>query len=331
MTYSNLSLESRIEPWITISCDYLLQELQSKDILVIPVTLLYNSSFDDKLANAVSGMPIIVLDMLEYGWSVSWKNEHILGVNDNVICVPKGATPSRTYLSKLSEWLSTQNIICYFKREYSRFIDSIPTKFPIYPIELIPAKLPKCSLKQEQWLNRKGKVFYTYGYSHEDRKALHAGLQPLLPNNTVNCIEHAKISINKNLPFSILQEIPSFARYPYSDLLTVQSNCRVSPAPPGAGVKCFRNIESSYLSVPAVPDLGFKWTYPWTPNNSILLPTDEEGRIDIIQACSRINYFCDQDPVSTLEIAYKAVDNCNAYNIIEYNQNYLIPTVRKYI
>lgn len=326
MIYTNLS-QSPIEAWILASFDYYIDSLQNKDVVVLPITFRDDAIFDLEQAKSLSGKPIIVLDMMEYGHAVSWKNEHVLGINDKI---NRGIVPNREYYTALSEWLSKQRIVCYFKREFSQQIQQMNLPFPIEPIELLAIQVPKASLKAEQWHSRVGKLFHLYGFSHIDRKRMHGALQVALSNNTVNSLEHAEHCVGQRMSFSLLQEVPHYIRYAYQRVLNVNANCVLSLALPGAGVKCFRNIESSYLSIPVISDLKMRWAYPWNESNSIILPVDSDGFLLIDKSVEIIKQKLEQKDI-LLDVAFKAVDNCNFYNKLDYNNNYLIPTTRKYI
>lgn len=325
MIVTNLTKDTSIEQWITLSYQQVYEQLSNTNLVILPLTFLDNAEFDSDKAIEYSGKPIVILDLMEYGHSRSWKTEHVFGTTWDLV----RPVPNPEYYQKLGEWIAQQNIVCYFKRELSKNIQDMNiTKHPIEPIELLAPEVPSSHINREQFLKRNGRVFHLYGYSHIDRKRLHAWLQ-IARSNVVNSLEHAEEFIKKELEFTLLQEIPHQLRYPYSRTLEVQANCLLSVALPGAGVKCFRNIESSYMSVPIVADNKMKWTYPWDESNSVLLPIDSDGFI-LQQESVDIIATALLDKEVLLNKAYKATDNCNLYSRINYCNN-LVKTIRKYL
>lgn len=230
--------------------------------------------FNEQAARQHDGRPLVIFDMLEYG-PRSYDNRHILGLNSALYV---GAE-----YEKLDHWICHQNVAAYFKRELAGAITEAP--FPLYPIDLL-ANITAQPLTKDQYMGRLGGVMHVYGYSHQDRKKLHADLQVTLIT-TVNAMDAAEMAVAKRIPFHYLEQREHWSRYPMDRVAAIQGQCLLSCALAGNGVKTFRDCESMTNSVPVVADLGMRRAIPFTDENAVLLPT-AGGRILIDEAVAVI-------------------------------------------
>lgn len=228
--------------------------------------------FNEQLARQHDGKPLVIFDMLEYGVE-SYKNTHLLGVN------------SAHYLNgeyaKLDEWIQLQKVAAYFKREYVDFPLHCFCEMPLHPIDLL-ANIQAQPIRKDQFMSRVGGVMHVYGYSHQDRKNLHAALQVAFAT-TLNALDAAEIAASRRIPFHYLEQREHFTRHQMDRVQTIQGHCLLSCALAGNGVKTFRDCESITNSVPVVADLGMRRAIPFTDENAVLLPT-RDGRILIDEA-----------------------------------------------
>jgi hypothetical protein len=225
--------------------------------------------FDQGTANQLSGKPLVIFDLEEYGHS-SWKNQFITGVSQD----------NNDERKKLADWIRKQRVVVYFKRELSSLIAQTTYNFPLHPIDLISVNCSnKFNFTKDQFMKRLGGVFHLYGYSHMDRKHLHAKLQ-VKYGNVANSMQIANNMITDGIKCHLLEQIFHKYRRPLDQVLNTQAKFKLSIALPGNGAKTFRHSESCVGSVPVVSDLGMKFAVEWTENNAVLLPTID-GSIDI--------------------------------------------------
>lgn len=237
--------------------------------------------FDHAQARSLAGQPIVVIDMLEYG-PKSYANTHLLGVNSPEVIGEQYAP--------LDEWLRGQGTVAYFKREMNSF--HLSYNVPVHPIDLL-AHVPPQSLTKDQFMARVGQVFFNYGYSHEDRKRLHAAMQTHF-GPVVNALDAAEMAAARRIPFHYAEQRPHWCRYPMDRLIALQGQCLISCVLAGNGNKTFRDAEAIANAVPAVPDTGIIRAIPFTDENSIRLPfscgtLDIEPSISILKAALQMH------------------------------------------
>lgn len=237
----------------------------------VAVMIAPDARYKFNLDGVPSGWPVVVFDYSEYGVEESWKNEQIFGLQWQL---PAISSHEEYFL--LDNWLAGQKVIAYFKRELT---PTIKAPCPVYPIDLLSDQHVSFTPTLAQWMNRLGGVFHLYGYSHPDRKRLHAALQEKW-ECTINHLGAMSACFTHQQPFHMLEQVDYRNRYPMSYVLASQSGCQLSVALPGYGVKTFRHSESAQNCVPVIADLGVTFAVPWTNENAVLLPT-ENGRLKI--------------------------------------------------
>lgn len=207
-------------------------------------------------------LPIIIFDFREYGWNTSHKNCDLAGFQREEQPMYHGDE-----WENLDGWLKGQNIVAYFKREFSPEVGQLTPPFPVYPIDLISGRngFQFTPSTKDEFLSRPYQVLHWWGHSHEDRVWLNSALLDTPEVRSIcKCVNHLE-------------------RMALAKVLELQSTCQTSVSLGGCGVKCFRMSESCVNSVPIIADLGMRWSVPWTQENAVLLPT-VDGRIDPQQA-----------------------------------------------
>lgn len=321
---TSLSRTTKVDGWLA----HIYQRLLPGDYTALFFTFRDDADFDEVEANKLQGKPLIVFDFGEYGYSESWKNSHLLGVQGNFARV----VPNPSYYTKLDTWVFGQavagNLVAYFKRELTADRALGYFAFPIYPIELLSPNTPEATINKDQFMKRYGGIFHLYGNSHIDRKMLHASLQMHF-DTTVNSIGMMGGCIERQAPFHLLEQVEWWNRYPLETVLAAQQRCQISIALPGYGVKCFRNSEACFGAVPAIADYGFKWAVPWTEENSILLKIDaRSGRLNLNRAVSQLNEAL-QDKEALFLKAQAATEACNMYRPDYYMEHFVNNHIRE--
>ncbi len=241
--------------------------------------------FDEALAESLAGKKLVVLDMRELGWHLAHDDVAVAGVCS--LPPQMGLYPEKEEYDKLDQWVIAQNPIAYFKREFSATLQKRHMPFPVYPIDLLSfTAVPLPPTRREDFLKRKGGIFFNYGNSHPDRLLLHGALQSVR-NSASNSLGVAQQVLAKGYETDLLEQVHFSVRYPLAMVLDVQGMFKVSVALGGNGAKTFRHSEACIGAVPVVADIGMKYAVEFNDENAIMLPT-VNGRIDPQQACTII-------------------------------------------
>ena len=96
-----------------------------------------------------------------------------------------------------------------------------------------------------------------------------------------------------------------------NDILHAQSMSKISVSLNGCGVKCFRHSESPVNSLMALQDNVLEWTYPWTEENSILLPPKRHSSSNILpgQLNSDLTEWENLDTVLSIRMLIRLLNN----------------------
>lgn len=282
MIITNLNKTSGIEGWL----NPVTSRLTDGDYVALFFNYQEGYKFDERKAAELSGKKFVIFDYAEYGTPHSWQNTHLLSVT---IQNHRPVSEVAEYL-KLDEYLKQQNIVLYFKREFSKELQDrldIKSPFPVEPIEIFFDNLPPIEpISKEEYMGRHGLIFHLFGNSHPDRK--------LLAGEMMNRFERICTSIpkmvdlvNASLPFHLVEQIEHLSRYDIHNALHWQSKCLMSVNFPGFGVKAFRLREAYHNAVPIMPDIGMKYAIQPSDENAVMLPT-ENGFIKIEESMEKL-------------------------------------------
>lgn len=319
MILTSLSSTTQPDGWLAPITERLLPG----DYTALVFTFRDDAVFDAEAASRLDGKPVVVLDFAEYGYS-SWEHTHMLGDNS----VFERSVPNPGYYQWLSEWVSRQNVVCYFKRELTqalRYENRFMHKFPIYPIELLSSKVPYAlPPTKDEWMSRQGGVFHLYGHSHPWRKRLHAAMQEGF-SHVVNSLRAACCVPFEIGQYHLAEQANYWDRYPLSDVLLVQSKFALSVALPGYGMKCFRHMESCFACVPVIREKPLEWSIPWTSENSVQIDTVGGPLVcaELMQAL--------RDHESLYPKAVAAHETCMRYRPVGYIEHIINPLIRKHL
>lgn len=309
----NLCFQYIVEKLVDLPCVYLI------------FTFEENFQFNYNLANSLNGKPIIIFDFSEESWQTSWNNELVLGANPDF-----GVRKNQNEYYKLHEWLLKQNIVGYFKREFSikiqNNIENYNLKFPIFPIEAPIYDISTTMISKKQWFERKGQVLHIYGNTHADRRLMHFELQKQ-SHYVVNNLSMVNKLLEHDVDFHCIEEVPSEIRYQLNEIFAIQNNFLLSCALPGLGVKCWRNIESCVNTVPIYADLGTKWSVPFDESNSVVIPS-RDGRINFPESIEIINNAL-KDKENLYKKSIVAYETCKQYQLTNYMSKFINSKIKK--
>ena len=256
--------------------------LDSADVIFLFVTNLgKNYTFDADVAKKIANAkkPVVCFDYTEYGGhdEVHLDQYNLMGFRieyDGVI--------SGDY-KLLHEWLSeNQSLIkCYFKRELSVRSDLTQVPFKVYPLEFVSEfyAMDGEPDTDENYYARPCLMNFVWGCSNLSRPRLSGEL--MKHYNEFSCefvTTYGQIKKTLETPgcrFMILMYVPEYERIPSEEYYRIIKKSWMVIDTYGAGLKCFRNIESTKntLSVKQDPS-KLVWTYPWIDgHNCIVLPT----------------------------------------------------------
>lgn len=285
MIVTSLNLNGGVEGWL----QPLIQRIPSlpDDVAILAINYTQGFVFDRQAAQSIQGKRICILDFAEYGVDYSWNNSHLFSVTINA---HRQVAEVAEYLA-LDEFLKQNQILCYFKREYSqniqRLIDDGEVYFPVYPIEIFFDNLPPIPhLNRDEYLSRLGGVFHLFGNSHPDRKSLAGEMMKRWERICTSLGKMVDLE-NARLPYHLVEQVEHLSRYEIGNVLHWQGKCLASMCCAGFGVKSFRMRESCFNSVPIIPNYGIKYSISWSDENAIILPT-ENGRIKLDESLAKL-------------------------------------------
>lgn len=282
-------------------------QMLSKINSAIPIVLISRShdfTFNEKLSSLGK---YVLADFSEYGWDVDLTKygTHIWGQNTMLY---DSQFPGDEY-RRFDEWVAKNPPLLTFKRELLK----VDQKENILPIEY-PCwnDIPEIQSK-EQFNQRPIGCFYFWGRSHEDRLRVHGEIWANASKygysvcDNVFFINH--FLANEGGAKWVSLWMPHYSRIDIKEILAVNGYSKTSLALPGAGVKTFRNCESSINSAMVMWADHLAWTFPWDKTNSIQCRKGNEVKT-IHNAIQDENLY---------DIYVNGVENCRKYQI----QNYI--------
>lgn len=315
--------------------------LQDCDIVCIFVTYLGERYvFDLELATQIAKLnkPIVIFDYSEYGGHVI---DHLPQYNMYGYILETDGLRSGDY-GLLHNFLCDHQsqIKCYFKRELSALNDLHKVPFRVKPIEFIGDVYHTDDTPStiEEYFNRPCVFNFIWGYSNVSRPLF----QGMMMYRFQELHAHLALSFRQvqeylNNPvgkFIILVNHAWYERVNISELMRVQRNSYATVDLYGAGLKCFRNVESTAncLSIKQDPT-KMVFTYPWIDgHNCITLPTLENS--NILDAEKSINKILDvwkNNRISFYNMYLKSIDTNNLYRPKNYVPNHIIKNIMEVI
>lgn len=274
----------------------------------IPILLISRPSkfiFNDDILS-LAGKPYVIWDVVEMGWDAPMIDTHLFGVNTYKF---KDVFQGEEW-DKLEYFIQEHKPIRYFCRELLQKDASdyyVPLSYPCL-YEVAPTQ------SKEDFDNRLLQVAYTWGLSHEGRKAIHAniwaksGKYGYVVCDNIGFL-NAFIQEESNPKKWLTQNCPHYARYPMETINSVSGAAKISISPAGAGRVCFRHTEVSMNSVMMMWEDNIKWPFEWVDGYNCI-KVKEGGEVEkIVEALNNPNLF---------DIYYMGVKNCRRYQIDNY-------------
>ena len=241
-------------------------------------------------------IPIIIFDYSEYGQDGAWDRlfeYNIFGYNTEYynILNRKDSLLLHGFLER------NQHLIkCYFKRELNNNTDNSKIPFKVFPIEYISDNYIYNNLAQtsDEYFNRKIHYSFIGGSTNRSRIKLYGNILKNIDKfrcEVATSFKQCDKILEENSHFIFLNHVQWYERTEYKKLLEYQLNTRVVMDMYGCGLKCFRNVESTYNSLSAKQDpTVLKFTHPWIDKeNCIVLPNkpgtlliDEKLSVEIL-------------------------------------------------
>lgn len=232
----------------------LTRDLAHCDAVVVPVSWFPGYKFNHALTALQK--KIILVDFTEYGWAWEGQTENVLGRN-MVHNYGHLNTPDYAMLDK---WAADFPAILHFKRELLE-VDKTDTLIPISFLCTIPEEPVQT---KEQFDARPVEVFYSWGYSHPDRRRLHGEIFTKSDSKGIHIIDHWDQGDHFEGKHNwITIHAPHYARKPMNIIMDRQRCSKVTVSMPGAGNTCFRHSEAPVNSIMALQNDNLSWAYEW--------------------------------------------------------------------
>ena len=254
----------------------------------------------------------ILVEFSEMGWDWKFGDTHVWGSNTEKFPQFQGEE-----YKKFDEWVAQNPPLLTFARELLQK-DVSEKLIPVdYPCWYEPTAIDD----KRAFDGRPVSAFYFWGRSHEARLRLHGNMWIKASQRGFSVCDN----LNYFEKFVFEEEgrkivslwIPHYGRVDVREIIGRQMLSKISIAMPGAGIKTFRNCESSINSVMMKWKDNLAWSYPWDEANCLL--TEEGKEIDDIEAALN-------NP-NLYEIYKAGVANCQRYQINNYITNYIQPKI----
>lgn len=285
----------------------------------VPIVLMsktHNYKFNEAL---LSLDKYVLVDVSEYGWdwSLPKSGTHIWGKNTSEF--PQFA--DNEHYQRFDDFVAQKPPLLTFKRELLKR-DVTETMIPIdYPCWF---QVPPTDSK-EKYLGREITGMFFWGRSHEARLQLHAEIwrQASTRGYSVcdNLYYFEKFFMEEKGEKWVSLWIPHYGRVDITNILSINELSLTSIALPGAGVKTFRHVESSFNSSMVKYKDELAWAYPWVGGENCI--ECEEGK-EVAAVYDAI-----ENENQLYEIYRNGVENCSRYEVRRYVAEYILPKINQ--
>lgn len=322
-------------------CEYTTDHLDA-DFSILPIAWEPDYEYDE-LINNINFKNIIVLDFMEYGCGdiqhVNYNKTHLLyGIKFDEInnCLSRDPRFKELHIN-IMQYLQDK-IRLYFKRELSSKIDLSNLNTKVLPCDYTNIYDEYDPVSSNEFYNRGLDLLYIWGRSNQDRVKLHGSIFQQMDRFGHNMYTSEKqydielIDNKRTNAFLLLHR----EWYERCDFKKYQFNSKTVIDLYGAGMKCFRNIESSINCVPFKQDPSLqKHAYEWIDGyNCIFLPNLDNGsnQLDIAESCNIIEKYTRGDLHNKLyDIYLKSCEINHQYIADKYIKNYFLKHVNENI
>lgn len=310
---------------------------EEADFSILPIVWEPNYKYDEDL-NKIKFKNLIILDFLEYGcgtWSdpryknlysyFGFKHEPYDGFFERELEFYKLHLNIKQYLRDKTR--------VYFKREMmsSNTFDDFGIK--VLPVDFINTYGEYKIYTEEQFWKNKIDLLYIWGRSSQDRVRLHGTLFTQMDRFGHNMFSTEKqydeevLKNNRDRSFLLLHK----EWYERVDFMKYQNNTRAVLDLYGAGLKCFRTIESTINTLSFKQDMSIlKHAYPWIDKENCVMLANKENScvLDEHKSCDILHYYLRGNGQSELYKLY--LNSCETnlkYRNVNYINDYFLPNV----
>jgi hypothetical protein len=316
---------------------------EDADFSILPIVWEPDYIYDISI-NDIKFNNIIVLDFMEYGCGFL-QNEFynssyfLFGLKfDDISAYFARETQYSTLHLNMSNHLRSK-IRVHFKRELSsKLTDLCTLQIPVLPVDYMNSFDEYDIASVDAFYDRGLDTLYIWGRSNQDRVKFHASILYQMDR-----YGHNMYSSEKQYNMELLQNNRTSAFlllhaewYERCDYKKYQFNSRSVIDLYGAGMKCFRNIESTINCTSFKQDPSIlQHAYPWIDaENCIYLPNLNDGTniLDIDKSCDVLyEYTRGGSKHKLYDIYLKSCETNLKYKSNTYIYNYFLPNVEKYL
>jgi len=261
----------------------------------------------------------VLIDYSEYDWNwdLAASGTHIWG--RNTANFPQFADSE--HYQRFDDFVATHPPLITFKRELLKRDVSetlVPIDYPCW-FRVTPPQ------SKEDFMRREIVGLFFWGRSHEARVKLHAEIwrQASARGYSVcdNLFHFENFFMEERGEKWVSLWQPHYGRVEIQRILGINEMSLTSLALPGAGVKTFRHVESSFSSAMVKYKDELAWAYPWVGGENCI-ECLEGNEIDTV-------YTAIADKEKLYEIYKNGVANCAKYETINYINNYILPLINQ--
>jgi hypothetical protein len=269
----------------------------------VPIVLMARTASYKFNEDLLSLDKYILVEASEMGWDWKFTDTHVWGKNTDQF--PQFDTE---HYKRFDDFVASKPPLLTFTRELLKK-DVTETHVPIdYPC-WFGVNDP---VSEREFNNRPLSSFFFWGRSHEARVKLHGRMWTEATDKGFDICDNLaffeKFMLNEGGRKIVSVHLPHYYRLDIKELLAINNLSKTSIALPGAGIKTFRHVESSYNSVMIKWYDELAWQFPWVGLENCI--TTFEG-----MEIKDLDYLL----TTNLYEIYKAgVANCKNYQIDNY-------------
>lgn len=292
--------------------------LSDADVLVVPVSFWEDFQFRRDLPALIGDRRWVLLDYIELG--LDWNpngviDSHVLGRNSGNFQRVSGPEWMR-----LDAFCRDHKPLVYFRREllareHSPWLQ--PLEFPGY------LSIPAIQ-SREEFDSRPLEAFHYWGLSHPSRPRLHGDIFRNAYDKGYEVISewahwNGFWADNRNRVWGSIHA-PHFARVGIEHIQHYIHRSKITVSLPGAGVRCFRDMEAASGSIPAFAHTGVGWSFPFEHGKNCIELREGREWEDLYEATQRPDLY---------EIYVEAQKTAERYTGHNYVHQHIIPAIER--
>ena len=298
--------------------------------------------YDDTL-DKVKFNNIIVVDYIEFGDGITFKKDYkncysIYGFKHDLEKIqPNYWEVNKSFCAKIHEKLQSvlkPYIRLYYKREMISDLDYSKIGVDVLPCDYINYISDFKVYNRDDFYNKKTvDLLYIWGRSGIDRVKMHGRIMYEMDKwghsmfFTEKQFQHYHLGNNSTRTMLLF----GFEGFERVDWIYYQNLSQCVLDMFGSGMKCFRNVESSFGAVSIKQDpTVLVHKYPWVDGvNCVSLPIKEDNHIDIDNALEKIWDYIRGDKRDDLYNIYlNSIETGRKYDTMVYLTNYVLPEIK---